>query len=122
MNVEELADRLITFGPVAITPRMFQYNLLKRALQHKKHIVLPEGSDERILRATSRLLASDVVEITLIGDEKKLKSKAIKLDIPIDFEKVHVVFPTKSPYYEDYVQTFYELRKHKNVNMDMPEI
>ncbi|TYP70382.1 phosphate acetyltransferase [Aquimarina intermedia] len=119
VNVEELADRLITFQPVGITPRMFQYNLLKRALQHKKHIVLPEGSDERILRATSRLLASDVVEITLIGDEKKLKSKATKLDIPIDFEKVHIVFPTKSPYYDDYVKTFYELRKHKNVNMDM---
>ncbi|WP_378188294.1 phosphate acetyltransferase [Aquimarina sp. W85] len=119
VNVEELADRLITFQPVGITPRMFQYNLLKRALQHKKHIVLPEGSDERILRATSRLLASDVVEITLIGDEKKLKNKAVKLDIPIDFDKVHIVFPTKSPHYEDYVKTFYELRKHKNVNMDM---
>ncbi len=119
VDEDRLADRLITFKSEGLTPRMFQYNLLRRALQHKKRIVLPEGADERILRATSRLLASDVVEITLIGDEKKIKNKAVKLDIPIDFNKVNVVFPTKSPYYDDYVETFYELRKHKNVNLDM---
>ena len=119
VNEDRLAEKLVTFKSEGLTPRMFQYNLLKRALKHKKHIVLPEGSDERILRATSRLLASDVVDITLIGNEKKLRAKATKLDIPIDFDKVNVVFPTESPYYEDYVQTFYELRKHKNVNLDM---
>ncbi len=119
VDEDKLANRLITFKSEGLTPRMFQYNLLKRALQHKKRIVLPEGTDERILRATSRLLASNVVEITLIGDEKKIKNKAIKLDIPIDFDKVNIVFPTKSPHYDDYVQTFYELRKHKNVNLDM---
>ncbi|WP_103067976.1 phosphate acetyltransferase [Aquimarina sediminis] len=119
VNEDLLADRLITFKSEGLTPRMFQYNLLRRALQHKKHIVLPEGSDERILRATSRLLASGVVDITLIGNEKEIKNKAIKLDIPIDFSKVNVVLPIESPHYEDYVQTFYELRKHKNVNLDM---
>ena len=119
VNEDRLAEKLVTFKSEGLTPRMFQYNLLKRALKHKKHIVLPEGSDERILRATSRLLASDVVDITLIGNEKKLRAKATKLDIPIDFDKVNVVFPTESPNYEDYVQTFYELRKHKNVNLDM---
>ncbi|EZH76014.1 phosphate acetyltransferase [Aquimarina atlantica] len=119
VNEDRLADKLITFKSEGLTPRMFQYNLLKRALKHKKHIVLPEGSDERILRATSRLLASGVVDITLIGNEKKIKSKVIKLDIPIDFDKIQIVFPTESPYYDEYVQTFYELRKHKNVNLDM---
>ncbi|GGX32511.1 phosphate acetyltransferase [Aquimarina muelleri] len=119
VNEDHLADRLITFESEGLTPRMFQYNLLRRALQHKKHIVLPEGSDERILRATSRLLASGVVDITLIGNEKKIKSKVVKLDIPIDFSKLNIVSPTESPYYEDYVQTFYELRKHKDVNLDM---
>ncbi|MBG6132659.1 phosphate acetyltransferase [Aquimarina sp. EL_43] len=119
VNEDQLADKLITFKSEGLTPRMFQYNLLRRALKHKKHIVLPEGSDERILRATSRLLASGVVDITLIGNEKKIKSKATKLDIPIDFDKIQIVFPTESPYYDEYVQTFYELRKHKNVNLDM---
>ncbi len=119
VNEDRLADRLITFESEGLTPRMFQYNLLRRALQHKKHIVLPEGSDERILRATSRLLASGVVDITLIGNAKKIKSKVVKLDLPIDFSKLNIVSPTESPYYNDYVQTFYELRKHKDVNLDM---
>ncbi len=119
VNEDHLADQLITFKSEGLTPRMFQYNLLRRALQHKKHIVLPEGSDERILRATSRLLASDVVEITLIGNEKKIKNKILTLDIPIDLSKVNIVSPIDSPHYDDYVKTFYELRKHKNVNLDM---
>ncbi|MFD2564864.1 phosphate acetyltransferase [Aquimarina rubra] len=119
VDADQLVDPLITFESDSLTPSMFQYNLLKRALKHKKHIVLPEGSDERILRATFRLQASNVVDITLIGDEKKIKSKATKLDIPIDFSKVNIVLPIKSPHFDDYVKTFYELRKHKNVNMDM---
>ncbi|TPN82375.1 phosphate acetyltransferase [Aquimarina algicola] len=118
-NEDHLADRLITFKSESLTPKMFQYNLLRRALKQKKHIVLPEGYDERILRATSRLLASRVVDITLIGDEKKIKNRSAKLDIPIDFTKINIVNPVESEYYEDYVQTFYELRKHKNVNLDM---
>ncbi|AXT53680.1 phosphate acetyltransferase [Aquimarina sp. BL5] len=119
VDADGLVDPLITFESDSLTPSMFQYNLLKRALKHKKHIVLPEGSDERILRATFRLQASNVVDITLIGEEKKIKSKATKLDIPIDFSKVNIVSPTKSPHFDDYAKTFYELRKHKNVNMDM---
>ncbi len=118
-NADSLIDPLITFESNSITPSMFQYNLLKRALLHKKHIVLPEGSDERILKATHRLLAVDAVNITLIGDEKKIKDKATQLDLQIDFGNVNIISPAKSPHYKDYVQTFYELRKHKNVNMDM---
>ncbi|WP_298548866.1 phosphate acetyltransferase [uncultured Aquimarina sp.] len=119
VDADRLVDPLITFESDSLTPSMFQYNLLKRALKHKKHIVLPEGSDERILRATFRLQASNVVDITLIGEEKKIKSKAVKLDIPIDFTKINIVSPTKSPHFDEYAKTFYELRKHKNVNMDM---
>ena len=119
VDVNNLIDPLITFSTDVLTPRMFQYNLLKRALKHKKHIVLPEGHDERILKAAAKLQTYDVVDLTLIGEEHKIKSKAAKLDIQIDFDKIHVVSPVQSEHYEDYVKTFYELRKHKNVNMDM---
>ncbi len=119
VNEDRLIDPLITFESDSLTPSMFQYTLLKRASKHKKHIVLPEGADERILRAAHRLVSADVVNITLIGDEKVIKNKAVKLDIPIDFSKINIIMPIDSPQYEDYVQTFYELRKHKNVNLDM---
>ncbi len=119
VDVERMAQRLITFESESLTPRMFQYNLLKRAQTNKKHIVLPEGEDERILKATARLIHADVVDITLIGDPSKIKSKAAQLDIAIDFGKVSVVSPAHSPFYEEYVETFHTLRKHKNVNLDM---
>jgi phosphate acetyltransferase len=119
VDTDKLAERLITFESGAFTPRMFQYNLLQRALKNKKHIVLPEGYDERVLEAAARLINAQVVELTLIGDEELIKERIEKLDISLDLNTVNIVSPTKSPYFEDYVNTFYELRKHKNVNLEM---
>ncbi|WP_100614312.1 phosphate acetyltransferase [Confluentibacter citreus] len=119
VDTDKLADKLITFESDIFTPRMFQYNLLQRALKNKKHIVLPEGYDERVLRAAARLINAQVVKLTLIGNEDKIKELVEKFDIPLDLKKVNIVYPTKSPYFEDYVNTLYELRKHKNVNLAM---
>lgn len=119
VDTDKLSNDLITFQSEIFTPRMFQYNLLQRALSNKKHIVLPEGEDERVLRAATRLIDAQVVELTLIGDESQIKERLIKLDIPLDTSKINIVSPTKSPYFEDYVNTLYELRKHKNVNLEM---
>ncbi|MCL5128682.1 phosphate acetyltransferase [Algibacter sp. L4_22] len=119
VDTDKLSNDLITFKSEIFTPRMFQYNLLQRALSNKKHIVLPEGKDERVLRAAVRLLDAQVVELTLIGDEDQIKERLITLDIPLDTSKLNIVSPTKSPYFDDYVNTLYELRKHKNVNLEM---
>ncbi|WP_010520884.1 phosphate acetyltransferase [Aquimarina agarivorans] len=119
VNADSLADKLITFESTVLTPRMFQYNLLKRAQTQKKRIVLPEGHDERIIRATSRLLASGVVDVILLGNEKKIKRKAVKLGVPFDLDRITIIDPITSTHFDDYVNTLYELRKHKNVNMDM---
>jgi phosphate acetyltransferase len=64
---------------------MFQYNLVKRAKKHRKHIVLPEGNDDRI--ATSRLLSMDVVDITILGSKKQIENKVAELGIAFDFRK-----------------------------------
>ncbi|MBC3757998.1 phosphate acetyltransferase [Hyunsoonleella sp. SJ7] len=119
VDTNKLAEDLITFKSDIFTPRMFQYNLLQRALKDKKHIVLPEGYDERVLRAAVRLIDAHVVDLTLIGEREKIQERIDKHDIPLDLNTVNTVFPIESPDFEDYVQTFYELRKHKNVNMDM---
>ncbi len=117
INIGELSKKLITYESEGITPRMFQYNLVTRAKKNKKHIVLPEGEDARILRATSRLVALDIVDITLLGNEKAIKRTIEKLGIPFNFDKVNIINTAKSEYFEDYANTFYELRKHKNVNI-----
>ena len=119
VSVDALADRLITFKAEGITPRMFQYKLLKRAKNNKKHIVLPEGTDVRVLRATKQLVDSNAVKITLLGDQKQIEDKISKFDIALDLNKVTVINPKKSSEFEDYATTLYELRKHKNVNLTM---
>jgi len=119
VNVEPLIERLITFETNGVTPRMFQYNLFQRAKSNKKHIVLPEGNDERILRATKRLVDLDVVTITLLGNRKQIDAKINTLDIGLDLDKITIINPIESEHFESYAETLYELRKHKNVNLAM---
>ncbi|WP_340157743.1 phosphate acetyltransferase [uncultured Maribacter sp.] len=116
---KELAERLITFKAKGITPRMFQYNLLQKAKSSKKHIVLPEGSDERILMATKMLIDAEAVTITLLGNRDQIISKITELDIDIDLSTINIIDPTTSDNFVDYATTLFELRKHKNVNLAM---
>lgn len=117
--VNELAERLITFQAEGITPRMFQYNLLKRAKSIKKHIVLPEGSDQRILMAAKKLLDLNAVRITLLGDPKLIEAKITELDLNWDMANLKIIDPKSSPNFLDYANTLYKLRKDKNVNLAM---
>lgn len=119
VHVEALVQRLITFETSGITPRMFQYNLLKKAKSHKKHIVLPEGTDERVLRATKQLIDVDAVNITLLGDRKEIADKLTALDIALDLNRVNVINPVESVDFDAFAKALYELRKHKNVNLAM---
>ncbi|MBZ4042395.1 phosphate acetyltransferase [Flavobacterium hibisci] len=116
---DALSERLITFVPEGMTPKMFQYNMVKRAKQHRKHIVLPEGNDDRIIIAASRLLDMDVVDISVIGDKKQIENKVTELGLTFDFSKVKIINPIESEFYEEYANTYYELRKAKNVSITM---
>ncbi|MEP1490279.1 MAG: phosphate acetyltransferase [Algibacter sp.] len=119
VDTDKLADKLIQFESDIFTPRMFQYNLLQRALKDKKHIVLPEGYDERVLRATSKLINAHVVDITLIGEKEKIQERIERYDISLNIDDINIVSPTESEHFDDYVNTLYELRKHKNITLGM---
>src|SRR5690606_5891235 len=67
VSIDTILERLISVEHKGITPRMYQYSLVKRDQQQRKHVVLPEGTDDRILTAASRLLEIDIVDITLLG-------------------------------------------------------
>ncbi|MEN8117812.1 MAG: phosphate acetyltransferase [Bacteroidota bacterium] len=113
VDTEMLIDKYRTFKSDVMTPRMFQYNLVAKAKSSKKHIVLPEGSDSRILEAAVNLVNQNVVDITLIGKKDEILAKAVKVGVELDENKVNIVNPATSEHYEDYWKTFYELRKHK---------
>ena len=121
MDLEGFMEKFTQFNAEGITPSMFQYNLMKRTRSTKKHIVLPEGTDSRVLRAAARLSNLDLVNLTLLGDATQIQTKLSNLGLALDSSKVNLINPVDSPNYEDYVKTFYELRKHKNVNIHMAE-
>jgi phosphate acetyltransferase len=119
VEVRALEEKLISFQPEGLTPHMFQYRLLQWAKRARRHIVLPEGNDDRILRAAALLLYQDIVDLTILGDPDQVAASAKRLGISLPSGHLRVIDPVKSDYYADYVETFYELRKDKGVNQDM---
>ncbi|TVT39492.1 phosphate acetyltransferase [Hymenobacter setariae] len=117
--VRALEEKLVSFQPEGLTPHMFQYRLLQWAKRQRRHIVLPEGNDDRILRAAAFLLHQDIVDLTILGDPDQVAASAKRLGINLPLGHLRVIDPVKSDYYADYVATFYELRKSKGVNEDM---
>jgi phosphate acetyltransferase len=116
---EKLIKKLITFKDDRITPRMFQYNLLQRAKKQRKHIVLPEGNDDRILTAAVRLVEMDIVALTILGDRKAIENKIHQLALKVELDKIHIINPIESEYYEDFTQTLYQLRKNKGLTIEI---
>ncbi|NEU09523.1 phosphate acetyltransferase [Flavihumibacter sp. R14] len=119
VDMQALEDKIVTFKPEGITPHMFQYQLTKWAKSQKKHIVLPEGNDDRILKAVARLISQEIVDLTLLGDPSKIAASIKRLGLNLDLSRIRIVNPADSEYYNDYVETLFELRKNKNVTLEM---
>ncbi|RFZ81667.1 phosphate acetyltransferase [Mucilaginibacter terrenus] len=119
VDVPSLEKMLVTFHSDAMTPHMFQYQLTQWAKRQRKNIVLPEGNDDRILQATARLISQQLVNITLLGDPGEIAASVKRLGIDVDLSQVNIISPANSTFYDDYVQTLYELRKSKNVTLEM---
>ncbi len=119
VDMRALDDRITTFRSEGITPQMFQYGLLKTAKSSKKHIVLPEGNDDRILKAAARLIAQNVVDLTILGDPAEITASFRRLGLEDATKAIQIIDPATSEQYESYAQTLYELRKAKNVTLDM---
>ena len=75
VDISALRHRINAVHSTRITPLMFTHNLVERAEANRQHIVLPEGHDERILRATEIILRRGIADITLLGDEQELRRK-----------------------------------------------
>lgn len=111
-----LRQNIVRYSNLITTPKMFEFRLLKRARAYKQTIVLPEGEDERILRAAEILLHRDAVEIILLGREKEIKEKISTMGLVLG--DIPIINPTTSTFFEEYVATFYTLRKHKGITLD----
>ncbi|WP_147821852.1 phosphate acetyltransferase [Salidesulfovibrio onnuriiensis] len=117
VNTEELRTRLVETESRRITPLMFEYTLIEKAKVRRQRIVLPEGTCDRILQATDILTRRGVAQIILLGDPTAIRKLAA--DIGANLGDAIIIDPTKSEHYDDYVDTYFELRKHKCLSRDM---
>ncbi len=106
-----LEQRIDVVRPERVTPLMFEYELLQRARTDRKHIVLPEGTDERILRAVEIIRRRRVVDLTLLGDETTIRDRAANLGV--DLEGIAIIDPLQSELRERLSRSYFEARKHK---------
>lgn len=118
VNIAEIEKSINTeSSTTSITPIMFEYALFERARSERKRIVLPESSDERILRATEILLRRDVADIILLGDAEEVLHKSASLGL--DISKATIINPNTSPLMDEFVNAFYEMRKAKGLTLDV---
>jgi phosphate acetyltransferase len=117
VDTAELDRRIALDRPTRVTPIMFEYELIERAKASRRHIVLPEGDDERILRAAEILMRRGVVDLTILGSPDEIKARAGGLGV--DLDGVEIVDPMTSSLREDFARRYYELRKHKGMTEEL---
>ncbi|MEZ0075867.1 phosphate acetyltransferase [Planotetraspora sp. GP83] len=116
VDTAALLRRLRVTKSAATTPLMFEYDLLERARADRRHIVLPEGAEPRILRAADSLLRRGVADLTLLGDEAEIRFAAAEMGLAIDAAKV--VSPFDAELRELFAQEYARLRDHKGVTVE----
>ncbi|MDR3697725.1 phosphate acetyltransferase [Mucilaginibacter sp.] len=119
VDVTALDKSIITYKSDAITSHMFQYQLVKWAKRKTKTIVLPEGNDDRILKAAARLVSQHVVHLILLGNITDINDSIKRLGLVMAPDRTKIIDPTVSEKLEDYANTLFELRKSKGVTLEM---
>ncbi len=116
VDTTELRKKIVGYSMLFTTPKMFEFGLIKRARAHKQVIVLPEGEEERILRAAEILIHREAVAIILLGNAQEIEKKIVGLGLNLG--DTRIIEPTTSDYFEEYADTYFELRKHKGITPD----
>ncbi|WP_431237665.1 phosphate acetyltransferase [Mycolicibacterium aichiense] len=116
VDIADMQDRLSLPIPTVTTPQMFTYQLMERARGDRKRIVLPEGDDDRILRAAGRLLRRGVADLTILGEEAQVRSRAAELGV--DLTDATVLNPRTSELCDEFAAQYAELRKKKGVTLE----
>jgi phosphate acetyltransferase len=116
VDTDALLASLDVASSDVVTPLMFEYDLLERARSNRKHIVLPEGHDDRIIRAAASLLSRNVVELTLLGDEALIRQRAGELGLSL--EGAGILSPHDPELVERFATEYQRLRQHKGVTVE----
>ncbi|HYN94761.1 MAG TPA: phosphate acetyltransferase [Pilimelia sp.] len=116
VDTAELTARLDVARSDRVTPMMFEYELIERARADRRHVVLPEGTEERILRAAEILLRRGVCELTLLGPPDDIARRA--REFGLDLGDARTVDPATSPWRDEFAAEYAKLRAHRGVVLD----
>lgn len=111
-----LRERTSAFVGTVRTPGRFAYELRTQAVAANAHIVLPEGGDERVLRAADEVLRRGIARLTLLGVESEIRARAVSLGL--DLADALVLNPKTATIREPLVVEYATLRQHKGVTVD----
>ena len=116
VDVADLMEQLTIPIPTVVTPHMFTHQLQQRSRDDRKRIVLPEGDDDRILKSAGRLLQRCVADLTILGEESQVRSRAAELGLSL--EGATVIDPLSSDLHDQFAQQYADLRKAKGVTLE----
>jgi len=116
IDVDDLLAQLAIPIPTVTTPQMFTRRLQQQARSRRKRIVLPEGDDDRILKSAGRLLQRCVADLTILGDEAQIRSRAAELSVNLD--GADVTDPRTSELLDKFGDQYAELRKAKGITTE----
>ncbi|WP_346538403.1 phosphate acetyltransferase [Micromonospora sp. DPT] len=117
VDTVDLARRLRVSRSERVTPLMFEYDLIDRARATRRRLVLPEGAEERILRAAEVLLRRGVADLTLLGRPDDVTRRTRELGI--DVTGADVVDPVTSAWRDEFAVEYARLRAHRGVTVEL---
>ncbi len=117
VDLKQLEKRIQVVRSERVTPIMFEYALIARAKSDRRHIVLPEGEEERILQAAEILSQRGVADLTLLGNQETIQKKIGQLGLHL--EGVNIIDPATAEQRKAIAAAFYEMRKHKGMTEEL---
>ncbi|WP_149828782.1 phosphate acetyltransferase [Streptomyces tailanensis] len=117
VDTAELRTRVSAPSSDRITPMMFEHTLLEQARSERRRVVLPEGTEERVLHAAEVLLRRGVCDLTLLGPVDQIRKKAA--DLGIDLDGCQLLDPQTSEIRDTFAEKYAQYRAHKNVSMEL---
>ena len=132
VDTAALTSRLAVARGDRVTPMMFEHELIERSRADRRHVVLPEGTEERVLRAAEVLLRRNVCDLTLLGPQAAVRKAVADLGLdlrlldpdealdPADpVPSARVVDPETSPLRERFAERYAALRAHRGVGYEL---
>ncbi|AJF67338.1 phosphate acetyltransferase [Streptomyces vietnamensis] len=117
VDTADLLKRVSVARSGRVTPMMFEHELLEQARADRRRVVLPEGTEERVLRAADVLVRRGVCDLTLLGDVEAIRKKAA--DLSVNLGDTQLIDPQTSELRDAFAEKYAALRAHKGVTVEL---